>query len=90
MEDPELAAIRAARMNQLQQQGGSSAAAQGEDEGGKQAAEEQMRRDLLATILDSAARERCTCYSRRYLLCDPDGLYSGADCACQSGQGEAD
>lgn len=55
MEDPELAAIRAARMNQLQQQGGS---AQGEEDNGKQAAEEQMRRDLLATILDTAARER--------------------------------
>lgn len=58
MEDPELAAIRAARMNQLQQstpRGGES----GEDDG-KRAAEEQMRRDLLATVLDSAARERCT------------------------------
>lgn len=56
MEDPELAAIRAARMNQLQQstpRGGES----GEDDG-KRAAEEQMRRDLLATVLDSAARER--------------------------------
>ena len=51
MEDQELAAIRAAR----QQQGGAQG---GEDESGKQAAEEQMRRDLLATILDSAARER--------------------------------
>ncbi|PIL30559.1 hypothetical protein GSI_07259 [Ganoderma sinense ZZ0214-1] len=51
MEDQELAAIRAAR----KQQGGSQG---GEDESGKQAAEEQMRRDLLATILDSAARER--------------------------------
>ena len=58
MEDPELATIRAARMNQLQQQAGG-AGAQGEEEGAKQAAaEEQMRRDLLATILDSAARER--------------------------------
>ena len=55
MEDPELAAIRAARMNQLQQQGGS---AQAEEDNGKQAAEEQMRRDHLATILDTAARER--------------------------------
>ncbi|KAF9821593.1 hypothetical protein IEO21_00439 [Rhodonia placenta] len=43
-------------MNQLQQstpRGGES----GEDDG-KRAAEEQMRRDLLATVLDSAARER--------------------------------
>ena len=58
MSDPELAAIRAARMNQLQQQGGAGGGAQAEEDGGKQAAEEQMRRDLLATILDSAARER--------------------------------
>ena len=60
MSDPELAAIRAARMNQLQQQGGAGGGAQAEEDGGKQAAEEQMRRDLLATILDSAARERRT------------------------------
>ncbi|EJF62637.1 hypothetical protein DICSQDRAFT_160966 [Dichomitus squalens LYAD-421 SS1] len=51
MEDPELAAIRAAR----QQQGGAQS---GEDDGAKQAAEEQMRRDLLATVLEPAARER--------------------------------
>ena len=61
MEDPELAAIRAARMSQLQQQGGGAAAQGGEDDG-KQAAEEQMRRDVMATILDSAARERRECY----------------------------
>ncbi|RPD59173.1 DNA-binding TFAR19-related protein [Lentinus tigrinus ALCF2SS1-6] len=66
MEDPELAAIRAARMNQLQQQGGSSA--QGEEDSGKKAAEEQMRRDLLATILDTAARERLA----RIALVSPD------------------
>ncbi|TCD70572.1 hypothetical protein EIP91_002602 [Steccherinum ochraceum] len=55
MEDPELAAIRAARMNQLQQQGAPTGG--GEDES-KRAAEEQMRLDLLATVLDTAARER--------------------------------
>lgn len=27
----------------------------------KKEAEEQMRRDLLATVLDAAARERCMC-----------------------------
>ncbi|KAH9923920.1 DNA-binding TFAR19-related protein [Epithele typhae] len=58
MEDPELAAIRASRMGQLQQQGGGAGGAKGEDDGAKQQAEEQMRRDLLATVLDSAARER--------------------------------
>ncbi|CAL1703481.1 unnamed protein product [Somion occarium] len=60
MEDPELAAIRAARMNQLKQQGTQGAAppSGGGEEEAKRAAEEQMRRDLLATVLDSAARER--------------------------------
>lgn len=29
----------------------------------KKEAEEQMRRDLLATVLDAAARERCMCDS---------------------------
>ncbi|EPQ58574.1 DNA-binding TFAR19-like protein [Gloeophyllum trabeum ATCC 11539] len=42
-------------MNQLQQANGPGESA--EDEG-KKAQEEQMRRDLLATVLDSAARER--------------------------------
>ncbi|KAG8747599.1 hypothetical protein FRC10_000141 [Ceratobasidium sp. 414] len=68
MEDTELAAIRAARLNQLQQQSGSSRPSQlsgfpaGEsnedgDDGNRQS-EDQMKRDLLATVLDSAARER--------------------------------
>ncbi|KAG8714282.1 hypothetical protein FRC11_009031 [Ceratobasidium sp. 423] len=69
MEDAELAAIRAARLNQLQQQAGGSSgsrpsggfpgAQSGEDAGdeGRQS-EDQMKRDLLATVLDSAARER--------------------------------
>ncbi|GJE87925.1 DNA-binding protein [Phanerochaete sordida] len=60
MEDPELAAIRASRMNQLQQGGGGSApnAAGGEEAAAQRAAEEEMRRNLLATVLDTAARER--------------------------------
>jgi DNA-binding TFAR19-related protein (PDSD5 family) len=58
-EDPELAAIRAARLSQLQQNGGGG----DNEEENKQrataaAAEEQMRRDLLATVLDAPARER--------------------------------
>lgn len=61
MADPELAAIRAARMNQLQQNTG--AGGQGAEDEGKRVAEEQMRRDLLATVLDHAARERCECHS---------------------------
>lgn len=55
MEDPELAAIRAASMGQGAQ--GSGGAQAGEEQA-KREAEEQMRRDLLATILDTAARER--------------------------------
>lgn len=59
MEDPELAAIRAARMNQIQQkQQGSAQSGNGGEEEAKRATEDQMRRDLLATVLDSAARER--------------------------------
>ena len=83
MEDQELAAIRAAR----QQQGGAQG---GEDESGKQAAEEQMRRDLLATILDSAARERCECADLciwRW-VCVTESYacaFSGAYCACELG-----
>ncbi|KAI0345198.1 DNA-binding TFAR19-related protein [Trametopsis cervina] len=57
MSDPELEAIRAARMSQLQEESGGSGGAGGE-EAGKRAAEEEMRRNLLATVLDTAARER--------------------------------
>jgi hypothetical protein len=51
----------------------------------KQAAEEQMRRDVLASILDPAARERCTSLA----LCsgyDSTGafLLSGQGSPCQS------
>ncbi|KAH9948104.1 hypothetical protein B0H21DRAFT_848596 [Amylocystis lapponica] len=70
MEDPELAAIRAARMNQLQQtpRGGAGEGAGREDDGKQAAAEEEMRRTLLATVLDSAARERLA----RISLVSPD------------------
>jgi programmed cell death protein 5 len=60
MADPELAALRAARLTQLQQsntdENGQSAARSEDAE--KRRAEEQMRRDLLATALEPAARER--------------------------------
>lgn len=55
MEESELAALRAA-------QGGGSSAQGGEDQA-KREAEEQMRRDMLATILDPAARERRESYT---------------------------
>ena len=65
MDDSELAAIRAARLSQLQQQSASAVpqsqnpgAIPGQESEEKRAAEEQMRRDMLATVLDHAARER--------------------------------
>ncbi|KAH9955626.1 PDCD5-related protein [Russula dissimulans] len=60
MADPELAALRAARLNQLQKSGidpNTQNGASGE-EAEKRRAEEQMRRDLLASALEPAARER--------------------------------
>ena len=54
MVDPELEAIRAERVKQLQQESGG-----GDDAAHKAAAEQEMRRNLLATVLDTAARERC-------------------------------
>jgi len=62
MADAELAALRAARLAQLQQSstdGSGQSGATGE-EAEKRRAEEQMRRDLLATALEPAARERRT------------------------------
>jgi DNA-binding TFAR19-related protein (PDSD5 family) len=67
MEDDELAAIRAARIQQLKQQAGSPGPAGGRptpsgdnDDGAQRAAEDEMRRNLLATVLDASARERRT------------------------------
>jgi programmed cell death protein 5 len=49
-------------------QGGAPQQGGAEDEA-KRAQEEQMRRDLLATVLDSAARERCmSCLGTRYRI----------------------
>ncbi|KAH8117611.1 DNA-binding TFAR19-related protein [Phellopilus nigrolimitatus] len=67
MDDQELEAIKAARLQQLRQGGSGSpgtpqglptAGANDPEADAKRATEEQMRRDLLATVLDSAARER--------------------------------
>lgn len=60
MADPELAALRAARLAQLQQSGtdGSGQSGASSEEAEKRRADEQMRRDLLATALEPAARER--------------------------------
>ncbi|KAI0279818.1 PDCD5-related protein [Russula aff. rugulosa BPL654] len=60
MADPELAALRAARLTQLQQSGtdGSGQSGASSEDAEKRRAEEQMRRELLATALEPAARER--------------------------------
>ena len=65
MDDQELAAIRAARLNQLRQSvpvaEDVGIPANDADEEAKRAQalqQEQMRRDLLATVLDNNARER--------------------------------
>ena len=58
-DDPELAAIRAARISQLQQNAASRTSGPDDEESKQRAAiEEQMRRDLLATVLEADARER--------------------------------
>lgn len=61
-DDPELQAIRAARLAQLQKQrpagGDSSGGGGGEQEAEQRQKQEQARRDMLATVLDSSARER--------------------------------
>ena len=66
MDDQELAAIRAARLQQLRQSSSAEPSPgdipQGTsdpDADAKRATEEQMRRDMLATLLDQKARERC-------------------------------
>ena len=78
MADPELAALRAARLNQLQQSAGvgsgnaqSGTGTGSSEEAEKRRAEEQMRRDLLATTLEPAARERRTCRYRTLSLILP-------------------
>ncbi|KAL0947461.1 hypothetical protein HGRIS_013568 [Hohenbuehelia grisea] len=45
-------------LNQLQQAGTAAQPQPSAEDEAKRAQEEQMRRDLLATVLDSAARER--------------------------------
>ena len=64
MADPELAALRAARLTQLQQSGtdGSGQNGASSEDAEKRRAEEQMRRELLATALEPAARERRMSY----------------------------
>ena len=43
-------------------------AAGGEDESKRKAAEDDMRRDMMATVLDTGARERCPSPSRCFCL----------------------
>lgn len=49
-----------------------------QEEAAKQAQEEQTRRDLLATVLDTGARERCT-YDF-HGLCIPDLVLESEQC----------
>lgn len=57
-DDPELAAIRAARIGQLQQNAAGRTNGSGDEEQKQREANEEIRRDLLATVLDAGARER--------------------------------
>jgi len=57
-QDPELQAIRAARLAQLQKGGGPQGGRSNEQEQEERQKELEMKRDMLATILDSNARER--------------------------------
>lgn len=70
MEDEELAAIRAARLAQLQQDASAAShqrspatvsgipGKQGSSDDQTKRREEEMMRDMLATVLEPAARER--------------------------------
>ena len=64
MDDQELAAIRAARLEQLKQNvpsgGGTPGSGDDAEAAAKRAAQEQMSHDMLAAVLDNAARERRT------------------------------
>ncbi|KAF8305547.1 DNA-binding TFAR19-related protein [Clavulina sp. PMI_390] len=57
MESDELQAIRAARTQQLKQEGESGAAAASSEENQRAGADE-MRREILASLLETSARER--------------------------------
>jgi len=57
-DDPELAAIRAARISQLQQNAAGHTNGSDNEEQKQREANEEIRRDLLATVLDAGARER--------------------------------
>ncbi len=94
MDDQELAAIRAARLQQLQQSNsggvsGGDLSVGGSDPDANPAAkrageeQEQMRRDLLATALDNKTRERCEhCMNIRTDAADADTECSSTNSAC--------
>lgn len=60
------------------------------DEDNKHAQEEQMRRDVMATVLDTAARERCVSPSVSTRFLKSDLSSSIQDCTCQSRTSQAD
>lgn len=68
---------------------GTQLPAQNNDEENKRAQEEQMRRDVMATILDTAARERRACLAFLFLVSsDIDFALSVQNCSCQPGKGK--
>lgn len=63
MEDPELAAIRAARLQQLQKENGKEGFQSEEQEqeaAAQRESQEEMKRNMLAAVLEAPARERRT------------------------------
>lgn len=94
-QDPELQAIRAARLAQLQKGrptagAGDAAGGGGEQEAEQRQKQEQARRDMLATVLDSSARER-----REFMTCGgslllKSPLFSVPHCSGQSEPLESD
>lgn len=84
-QDPELQAIRAARLAQLQASKPSSGAqaASADDNTEQLQKEAQMKRDLLATVLDSGARERCESRNVKLLRLRAQSWSSVSDCARQ-------
>ncbi|CAG8613597.1 3347_t:CDS:2 [Cetraspora pellucida] len=58
MDDPELEAIRQARIRELQAAAAGGGSKSSEDEGEKKRQQEETRQTLLTQILDNEARER--------------------------------
>jgi DNA-binding TFAR19-related protein (PDSD5 family) len=55
-----------------------------EEEANRAKEEQEMRRNLMATVLDTAARERCTSFKFTHLNDALQNNHSISDCTCQS------